>query len=467
MITERVLVVDSDAASRKLLVEALSELGYETLQAASEREALDVAASACPDLVLVDVRRNGAGHDTHALVRDLRARHPELPSIAITAEEAVDSAVQAVRSGASDVLLKPWTPDAIELVIDRLEKLARLERENQYLRQEIAGGAPPDMIAKSPSMILAMRATSRLARSRGAVLISGEPGSGKARLALFLHQNSSRCDRPFIRIRCAQFPGSLLESELFGREQGPFAGPYRLRTGRFEIADGGTILLEGISELSLDMQQKLLEVFDRQEIRRVGGTRPLAVDVRVLATSSRDLYELVRENRFREDLCARLKAMELRVPALRERAEDIVPLARHFADQFGRTSGLGSPRFTQDALDRLGSWSWPGNVSEMETAVERAVVTLRKLAIHAADLGLGATSAAAHVGATRAEGPVPITDLGPSLANRPMEEIERVAILATLQSTGGNKTEAARRLGLTARTLSNKMKIWRAAGLVA
>jgi two-component system response regulator HydG len=467
MVTERILVVDKDPLSRKCLVEAVSELGYVVSQAASASEALESTGTSCPDLVLIDVQKNHAGIDGIDLVRDLRTRHPELPSIAVAAEDAVDAAVQAMRCGANDVLMKPWTPDAIEFVIDRLERVARLERENQYLRQEVSGGAPPDMIAKCSAMLLAMRAVSRLARSRGAVLITGEPGSGKDRLAHFLHQNSSRTERPFIRIKCAQFPGPLLESELFGREQGPFAGPYRLRTGRFELADGGTILLEGVSELSLDLQQTLLEVLDRQEIRRVGGTRPIAVDVRVLSTTSRDLFDLVRENRFREDLCARLKAMEVRVPALRERAEDIVPLARHFADHFGRVSGLGSPRFTQEALDRMVSWSWPGNVSEMEAAVERAVVALRKMTIQAVDLGLGATSAAASAVSAQAEGPLPITDLGPSLANRPMEEIERVAILATLHATGGNKTEAARRLGLTARTLSNKMKIWRAAGLVA
>jgi len=467
MLTERILVVDGDPLSRKCLVEAITELGYDVLQAASAGEALERTGTSSPDLVLVDVLRNGNGIDGLDLVRELRTRHPELPSIAVAAEGAVDAAVQAVRSGANDVLVKPWTPDAIEFVIDRLERVSRLERENRYLRQEVSGGAPPDMIAKSQAMLFAMRAATRLARSRGAVLISGESGAGKNRLAQFIHQNSSRSDRPFIRTKCAQFPGPLLESELFGREQGPFAGPYRLRTGRFELADGGTILLEGISELSLELQQKLLEVLDRQEIRRVGGNRPIAVDVRVIATSSRDLVELGREHRFREDLCVRLKAMEVRVPPLRERQEDIVPLARHFADQFGRVSGVGSPRFAQDALDRMTSWNWPGNVSEIESAVERAVVTLRKTTIHAADLGLGATSGAAPVAAAQVHGPVSIADLGPSLANRPMEEIERVAILATLQATGGNKTEAARRLGLTARTLSNKMKIWRAAGLVA
>lgn len=467
MITERILVVDDDPLSRKCLVEAVSELGYEVLQAASPGEAIERAGSSSPDLVLVDVHKNGAANDGVGLLKDLRSRHPELPSIAVAAENAVESATQALRAGASDVLMKPWTPDAIEFAIDRLERVARLERENQYLRQEISGGAPPEMVAKSAAMILAMRAASRLARNRGAVLISGEDGTGKNRLAQFIHLNSSRSERPFIRIRCAQFPGPLLEAELFGREQGPFAGPFRLRTGRLELADGGTILLEGIADAPFDMQQKLLQLLDHPEIRRVGSTRPIAVDVRILATTTRDLQELVRENRFREDLCVRLKSMEVHVPALRERAEDVLPLARQFADQFGRISGLGSPRFTQEALDRIAACSWPGNVSELESAVGRAVVSMRKTTIHGADLGLGSGSTPGPIPTAAAETPVPINELGASLANRPMEEIERVAILATLNATGGNKTEAARRLGLTARTLSNKMKIWRAAGLVA
>ena len=462
MPTERILVVAPDPLSRKCLVEAMAELGYDVLHAATVAEALERTGTASPDLVMVDVHKNGTGSDGVDLVRDLRARFPEMPSIAIG--DGADSAVQAMRCGASDVLLKPWTPDAIEFVIDRLERVSRLERENQYLRQEITGGETPDMIAKSPAMMLALRSASRLARSRGTVLITGENGTGKERMALFIHQNSPRTERPFIRIKCAQFPGQVLESELFGREQGPFAGPYRLRTGRFELADGGTILLQGISEVSADVQQKLLHAIDRQEIKRVGGTRPIAVDVRVLTTSSRDLFELSREGRFREDLCARLKALEVRVPSLRERPEDVPLLARHFADHFGRISGSEAPRYTQEALDRMASWSWPGNVRELETAVQRAVVGLRRSLISAADLGLGASTAGA---AMAAETHVPTVDLGPSLANRPMEEIERVAILATLEATGGNKTEAARRLGLTARTLSNKMKIWRAAGLVA
>src|SRR5262245_39795517 len=202
MSIERILVVDDDSIGRKFLVEAITELGYDVTQATTAAEALEQAGTHSPDVVLVDIHKNGSSLGGIEFVRGIRARHPEMPLIAVAAEDSVEAAVQAMHHGANDVLLKPWTPEAIAFVLERLDHVARLERENQYLRQEIAGGAPPDMVAKSPAMVLAMRSASRLARSKGTVLISGEAGSGKERLAQYIHQNSPRSERPFIRINC-------------------------------------------------------------------------------------------------------------------------------------------------------------------------------------------------------------------------------------------------------------------------
>jgi DNA-binding NtrC family response regulator len=472
MSIQRILVVDDDALSREFLVEAVAALGYQPIEAKSGTEALERAQSTQPDLVLTDLRMPGV--DGIELVRNLKDQYPDLPAVMVTAQATIEAAVQAMRSGAADFLLKPCTPEAIEVVIDRIERTTRLVRENQYLRAEIVGDAPLSMVARSPSMLEMLRTASRIARSKGTVLITGESGTGKERIAHYIHQSSPRANGPFIRVNCAALSEQLLESELFGHERGAFTGAHKMREGRFELADGGTLLLDEIGEITPSLQAKLLRVLEEEEFERVGGTLTLEVDVRVIATTNRDLGAEMRAGRFREDLYYRLHVLPLHLAPLRERAEDVVPLARHFAEFYARENGLETPHFTPEAIERLSAWHWPGNVRELENVIQRAVVMLRHTTIDVDDLAFGpqagspnAPGAAGDDGQAAPRGSVPTTELGASLANRPIEEIERVAILATLQSTRGNKTEAARRLGVTARTLSNKMKLWRATGLVA
>jgi DNA-binding NtrC family response regulator len=386
--------------------------------------------------------------------------------VLVTAHGTIDSAVEAMRQGATDFLMKPFTPESIEIVIGRIDRARRLEDENAYLRAEVTGSAAgSEIIAQSAAMRETLADAERIAGSKGTVLITGESGTGKERVAHFIHRKSPRANGPFIRVNCAALSEQLLESELFGHERGAFTGAHKTRAGRFELADGGTLLLDEIGEMSPALQSKLLRVLEEAEFERVGGSHTLKIDVRVIAATNRSLPDEVAAGRFREDLYYRLHVLPIHLAALRERREDIAPLAYHFARIYAAQNGFKSPEFTHAARQRLETWTWPGNVRELENVVQRAVVLQAGRRIDSDHLQFGPSAhtppAAVHAG-TGEE-----LDMTAYLANRPIADIEREAILATLDSTGGNKSEAARRLGVTARTLSNKMKLWRQMGLVA
>ncbi len=467
MTAKRIFVVDDDALSAEFLFEAAAALGYQPVRHASAREALDGLDGDPPDLILTDLRMPEM--DGIALVEEVQSRFPGLPCVVITANGSMETAVEALRLGARDFLMKPCSPDTLEVVLERVFANEQMRSENAYLRSELVGRPDSTIVAQSPAMVELLRSAARVARSRGTVLISGESGTGKEKVAQAVHLASPRAEQPFVRVNCAALSEQLLESELFGHERGAFTGAHKTRIGRFELADKGTILLDEIGDIPASMQAKLLRVLQEGEFERVGGNHTLSVDVRVIAATNRDLAAEVADNRFREDLYYRLHVLPLHVASLRERSEDVLPLANFFAERYARQNGVQRPTFEPAAREKLENWTWPGNVRELENVVHRAVVLGRNGRISSDDLVFGPSTGAQGEdnGGTSA-----VTDLwdpacAKALANHTMSDVERVAILATLDETGGNKTEAARRLGLTARTLSNKMKIWRSAGLVA
>ena len=461
MSIQKILVVDDDNLSRQFLVEAVKSLGFQVAIARDGNEGFEQARNTNPDIVLTDLRMPGS--DGLQLVERLKNEMPGLPVVVITAHGTVETAVQAMRRGAVDFLMKPCTADTLQLVLRRIERTSKLERENEYLRQEVLG-AGSRTIAESPAMQETVRAAQRIAKSKGTVLVTGESGTGKERIAQMIHQESNRAGAPFVRVNCAALSENLLESELFGHEKRAFPGASKSREGRFALADGGTLLLDEIGEISPALQAKLLRVLEEEEFERVGGTATIKVDVRVIATTNRDLAAEVKAGRFREDLYYRLHVLPIHVSPLRERSKDVLPLARHFLTHFARTQGTNELTLSTAAEQKLLQWTWPGNVRELENVLQRAVVLTQGTTIEPTDIAFGA-----------ATGPVGVLQGGldsipaalPSLANRPLADIEREAILETLASTGGNKTEAARRMGVSARTLSNKMKLWRQLGLVA
>jgi DNA-binding NtrC family response regulator len=468
MSIQRILIVDDDPLSREFLIEAVSSLGYQPQGVSSASEALECVRKIQPDLVLTDLRMPDM--DGVQLIEALQQEFPGLPTVIVTAHGSVEAAVEALRLGAEDFLLKPVSPDTIELVFRRIGHTQRLELENEYLRSELVGREAPMFIAKSPLTLELLRSSGRIANSNGTVLITGESGTGKERVAQYIHQNSPRAGGPFIRVNCAALSENLLESELFGHERGAFTGAHRTRPGRFELADGGSLLLDELGEISPALQAKLLRVLEEEEFERVGGNSTLRVDVRVIATTNRDLPEEIAKGSFREDLYYRLHVLPIHMPPLRDRTEDIMPLAEHFLALYAQRNGLATPKLDASAQQQLMSWRWPGNVRELENVIQRAVILLQGDTVKCSDLSFGPKSFTATT--TTPEGELDgdfdeEQELGDRLANLQMADIERMAILATLACTGGNKTEAARRLGLTARTLSNKLKIWKSAGLVA
>ncbi|CZT28294.1 sigma-54-dependent transcriptional regulator [Pseudomonas cerasi] len=458
-----VLLVEDDRSLREALGETLELAGYGYQAVGSAEEAL-VAAEARPfSLVISDV--NMPGMDGHQLLSLLRSRHPQLPVLLMTAHGAVERAVEAMRQGAADYLVKPFEPKALIALVGRHAqgRLEPAERDGP--------------IAVEPASIQLLNLASRVAKSDSTVLISGESGTGKEVLARFIHQNSPRADKPFIAINCAAIPDNMLEATLFGHEKGSFTGAIAAQAGKFEQADGGTILLDEISEMPLGLQAKLLRVLQEREVERVGARKPILLDIRVVATTNRDLAGEVAAGRFREDLFYRLSVFPLAWQALRQRTADILPLAERLLAKHVNKMKHAPVRLSAEAQQCLVSYPWPGNVRELDNAVQRALILQQGGVIQAQDFCLSGPvtslpvaapveAAAAVTGTVVAENagagasPESVGALGDDLRRHEFQ-----MIIDTLRSERGRRKEAAERLGISPRTLRYKLAQMRDAGM--
>ena len=378
------------------------------------------------------------------LVQGLARERIVLPVIACGSEDDADAAVRAVRDGAQDFLPLPPDPELIAAML------------------QAASGESHALIARDPAMLATIRSAEQVARSDASVLITGESGTGKEIVARHIHRRSRRADGPFIALNCAAIPEHLLESELFGHEKGAFSGAVARRIGRFESAEGGTLLLDEISEMDVRLQAKLLRAIQEREIDRLGGQSPVRVDVRILATSNRDLRAEAAAGRFREDLFFRLNVVGLEIPPLRRRLADIPVLAAHYVRHYAQANGVEPPLLSEAALDRLAGHAWRGNVRELENVMHRAVLVAEGSSIEPPDLGLA--PAVREPAAAIAETAEPAPGLA-GFVGRRMEEVEQALILETLYSTAGNRTHAATILGISIRALRNKLRDYASQGV--
>ena len=446
----RILVVDDETSNLKVLERLLSKSGYEVLLADSGPAALEVLRSAQPAVLLTDLKMPGM--DGLELLKVARTVAPETEVLLMTAYGTVEIAVEAMKEGAYDFITKPLKRhDVLRAVGKALEK-AQLLAENRQLREQVAAqghkrGPFAAIIGRSDALRSVLEVARQVAPSEATLLITGESGTGKELLARALHELSDRRGGPMIRVNCAAIPETLFESELFGYEKGAFTGAANRKPGRFELADGGTLFLDEVAEMSPASQVKLLRVLQEGEFERVGGTKTVSVDVRLIAATNRDLERDVAERKFREDLYYRLNVIPIHLPSLRERREDIPLLAAHFARVYAEKNRKDLRGITDDALDALASHRWPGNVRELENTIERAVVLCRDDRVGMSNL------------------PPSLQPEGGGAARKltfaigtPLREIEQIAIEETLRYTGGDKKLAARLLGIAARTIYRKLE---------
>ena len=454
-VAARILVADDEESNLSILQRILGKAGFDVRVASSGPEALDALRDGTPpDLLLTDLRMPGM--DGLELLKAARTIAPEIEVVVMTAYGTVEVAVDAMHQGAYDFLTKPLDKRSLPKTVRNALEKGQLLAENRRLRelveaQQEATGPLSGMVGRSDAFRSVMEEVAQVAPSEATVLITGESGTGKELLARAIHGLSSRAKGPLVRVNCAAIPETLFESELFGYEKGAFTGAANRKPGRFELADGGTLFLDEVAEMSMAAQVKLLRVLQEGEFERVGGTKTVSVDVRLLTATNRDLSRKVRWATIREDLYYRLAVIPLRLPPLRERPEDIALLASHFVQRFAEKNRKPLRGITDEALNALAAWSWPGNIRELENTIERAVVLARGETLGLDDLPE----------AMRPEGSGAARNLVFPIGTK-LRDIERVAILETLKHTGGDKKLAARLLGIAARTIYRRLEEERA-----
>jgi len=491
-----VLVVDDKESLRDSVGFTLQRAGFTILSAPNGEAALEVVAKRRPDAMVTDLKMPGMSGVE--LIERVREIDDDLPMVLMTAFGTVDTAVRAIKSGAFDYITKPFEGDELVIAVKRAIEHRELKRENQVLKACAAPQTPPRgadasglcgigrVIGDSPVMRELKANLTAVAESHGTVLISGESGTGKEVVARAIHEMSPRRDGPFLAVNCAAMSESLLESELFGHERGAFTGAESLRKGRFELAHGGTLLLDEISEIKPQIQAKLLRVLQEQAFERVGSSTTIGVDVRVIATTNRHLGDEVATGGFRQDLFYRLNVLPVPLPSLNERREDIRQLGPHFVRMTCAREGRSEKRISEEAMDLLLAYPWPGNVRELQNLCERAVVLSAGDEIAPELIRLWLTGPNAPGRATRARpkvlfegvhengaaaGMEPVRTNGTAVASmiepRPLADIEREVIVETLRRFGGHRQKTARALGIGVRTLGLKLKKWKELELVS
>lgn len=445
-----VLVVEDDPSLREAISDTLELAGRAFLAVDGGEAALAALGEQAFSIVVSDVRMMPM--DGITLLKEIRHRLPHLPVVLMTAYAEVDKAVDAMRCGACDFLLKPFEPQAL------LGHIARYE-----LQSEDDGSG---VIAIDPASRDLFSMAQRVAQTDATVLLTGESGVGKEVVARYIHRHSARKQGPFVAINCAAIPDSLLEATLFGHERGAFTGAQQAQAGKFEQAQDGTLLLDEVTEMPLGLQAKLLRVLQEREVERVGGKKPVPLNIRIVATSNRDMAEAVAEGVFREDLFYRLNVFPVAIPSLRDRQADIVPIARHFLAEHGARFGCPGATLSEEAEVAIRAYAWPGNVRELENVMQRALILSGGKRIMAADLKINVSVARPNI-SIAAEARLPETEAsetGAAWKAENMKDLEREHILRTLAEVGGSRKKAIERLGISERTLRYKLQQYRDEG---
>jgi DNA-binding NtrC family response regulator len=451
MSTARILVVDDEQASREVFAELLRHWGYEVDQTADGHEALKLAAERHPDVIVSDLvmpRLDGL-----ALVRALREEQPDTPVVIITGRGTIDAAVEAIREGVFDFVEKPLEPARLKVILQRALENKQTQHEVNVLRRRLARmgeDLATGLIGASPAMHRVLDHIQKVAPSKASVVITGQSGTGKEMAARAIHRLSERREKPFVAINCSAIPASLMESELFGHERGAFTGADQRRLGCWELAEGGTLFLDEVGEIPLELQAKFLRVLQEQKLRRLGGKAEISVDVRVISATNRDLNEEIRSGRFREDLYYRLNVFNLELPPLRERREDIPLLAQHFLDKFRGESGKRVQGLSPAAQQLLADYAWPGNIRELRNTLERAVILCSSGVVDVADLPPELSR-----GQPAREAAMLKLPLG-----LPLREVQKEYVLACLNWLQNNKARTSQVLGISEKTLYNKLHRW-------
>lgn len=446
MSIEKVLVVDDEEILRNFMAETLSRLHLEVYKAENGLKALHILKDNSFDLIITDLKMPGmTGLE---LLKEIKRISPNTFVVIVTAFGSVENAVEAMRLGAFNYIIKPFSAEIIEGMIEKVKEHHILIEENNYFRRQYSRenqNGDRTFIAESKAMKQILEDIKKIAKSNANVMITGESGTGKEVIASEIHYQSLRANRPFIKVNCAAIPETLIESEFFGHEKGSFTGAHAKRLGRFELANQGTLLLDEITEVPILLQSKLLRVIQEQEFERVGGTKPLKVDVRIISTTNRDISEAIKNKILREDLFYRLNVVPIHIPPLRERKEDILPLATHFIQKFSAESHFVAKELSEESKKKLVDYNWPGNVRELANIIERAVVMEQSNIIQSDSIYLGFPSYATEGFFNNKE-------------TLTLKELEKKLIIETLEKQNFNRTKTAELLDISVRTLRNKLK---------